>query len=148
MTRYFEDFRVGDVIDLGSIGVTEEEILTFARQFDPQVFHTDPVRAKETFFEGLVASGWHTTALFMRLLYDGLIKDTVGLASPGVDEVRWRNPVRPGDTLHCNLSIIESTPSRSRPEMGIVRTRCEMFNQHGEVVMTLIGIHFFGRRPA
>jgi acyl dehydratase len=146
-TRYFEDFHVGDIFDLGSIEVTEEEILAFARRFDPQPFHLDPERAKDTIFHGLAASGWHTTALFMRLLADGLLQETISMGSPGVDEVRWRQPVRPGDRLRATLTVLECNPSRSRPTMGIVRSACEMFNQQNEVVLTLFGIHFFGRRP-
>ena len=146
-THYFEDFHVGDIFDLGSIQITEEEIITFARQFDPQPFHIDPERAKDSIFHGLVASGWHTCALFMRLLADGLLCKTISVGSPGVDEVRWRNPVRPGDRLRATLTVLECNPSRSRPNMGIVRSACEMFNQEDEVVLTLSGIHFFGRRP-
>jgi acyl dehydratase len=146
MTRYFEDFHVGDIFDLGSIQITEEEIITFARQFDPQPFHIDPEQAKDSIFHGLVASGWHTCALFMRLLTDGLLSKTISIGSPGVDEVRWRNPVRPGDRLRATLTVLECNPSRSRPNMGIVRSACEMFNQKDEVVLTLSGIHFFGRK--
>ena len=146
-TRYFEDFHVGDIFDLGSIQITEEEIITFARQFDPQPFHIDPEEAKDSIFQGLVASGWHTTALFMRLLADGLLRETISIGSPGVDEVRWRNPVRPGDRLRATLTVIGCNLSRSRSNMGIVRSACEMFNQKDEVVLTLSGIHFFGRKP-
>jgi acyl dehydratase len=145
--RYFEDFHVGDVFDLGSIQVTEEEIITFAKQFDPQPFHIDPERAKDSIFRGLVASGAHTTALFMRLLVDGLLSKTISIASPGVDEVRWRNPVRPGDQLRGRLTVVECIPSRSRPTMGILRSACEMVNQEDKVVLTLSGIHFVGRKP-
>ncbi len=146
--RYFEDFHVGDTFDLGNIQVTEEEILAFARQFDPQPFHTDPERAKDSIFHGLVASGWHTASLFMRLLVDGLLQETISIGSPGVDEVRWRNPVRPGDQLRASLTVLECNSSRSRPNMGVVRSACTMLNQKDEVVLTLSGIHFFGRRPA
>lgn len=145
--RYFEDFHVGDTFDLGSIEVTEEEIIAFARQFDPQPFHINPEGAKDSIFHGLVASGWHTTALFMRLLVDGLLQETISMGSPGVDEVRWRMPVHPGDSLRATLTVLECNPSRSRLDMGIVRSASEMFNQKNEVVLTLSGIHFFGRRP-
>ena len=118
---YFEDFSVGDTFELGSKQMSEEEIITFARQFDPQPFHVDPERAKESFFGGLVASGWHTTAIFMRLFVDGLLNKSASLASPGVDEVRWVRPVRPGDMLRARFTVLESTPSRSRPNMGVVR---------------------------
>lgn len=146
-TRYFEDFHVGDVFDLGSIQVTQEEIIAFARQFDPQPFHLDPERAKDSIFHGLVASGWHTSALFMRLLVDGLLRETISVGSPGVDELRWRNPIHPGDRLRARLTVIECIPSRSRPSMGVVRSACEMFNQNDEVVLTLSAIHLFGRKP-
>jgi acyl dehydratase len=145
--RYFEDFQVGDAFDLGTIQVTAEEIIAFARQFDPQPFHLDAEQAKDSIFGGLVASGWHTTSLFMRLLVDGLLRETVSIGSPGVDEIRWLRPLRPGDTLRARFTILECTPSRSRPHMGVVRSRCEAFNQQDELVMTLVGIHFFGRRP-
>jgi acyl dehydratase len=145
--RYFEDFQVGDIFDLGSITVTEEEIIRFARQFDPQPFHTDPVLARDSIFGGLVASGWHTTAMFMRLFFDGLLHETASIASPGVDDVRWLKPVRPGDVLRARFTVIESTPSKSKTSLGIVRSRCEVFNQADELVMSLVGVHFFGRRP-
>jgi acyl dehydratase len=145
--RYFEDFQVGDNFDLGSTIVTEEEIISFANQFDPQPFHTDPDLARASIFGGLVASGWHTTAMFMRLFFDGLLHETASIASPGVDDVRWLKPVRPGDILQARFTVIESTPSKSKTSLGIVRSRCEVFNQADELVMSLMGVHFFGRRP-
>ena len=145
--RYFEDFQVGNIFDLGSTMVTEEEIIRFANQFDPQPFHTDPVLARDSIFGGLVASGWHTTAIFMRLFFDGLLHETASIASPGVDDVRWLKPVRPGDVLRARFTVIESTPSKSKTSLGIVRSRCEVFNQADELVMSLVGVHFFGRRP-
>lgn len=145
--RYFEDFQVGDIFDLGSTMVTKEEIIRFANQFDPQPFHTDPVLARDSIFGGLVASGWHTTAIFMRLFFDGLLHETASIASPGVDDVRWLKPVRPGDVLRGRFTVIESTPSKSKASLGIVRSRCEVFNQADELVMSLVGVHFFGRRP-
>lgn len=145
--RYFEDFQVGDTFDLGATQVTAEEIITFARQFDPQPFHLDPEQARDSIFGGLVASGWHSTALFMRLLVDGLLHETISMGSPGVDEIRWIRPLRPGDTLRGRFTVLECTPSRSRPNMGVVRSRCELLNQQDEAIMTLVGIHFFGRRP-
>lgn len=146
--RYFEDIQVGEVFELGAVGVTEAEITGFARQFDPQPFHVDPAQARESVFGGLIASGWHTTALWMRLLVDGFLHETVSLGSPGVDEVRWLQPVRPGDTLRARLSILERRPSMSRAEMGILRSRSEVFNQRDELVMTIVGVHLIGRRPA
>ena len=146
--RYFEDFHVGDTFELGQVTVTEEDILTFARQFDPQPFHVDREKAKNSYFGELVASGWHTTSLFMRLFVDGLLNESASLASPGVDKVRWPRPVCPGDTLSARFTVIESTPSRSRATLGIIRSNCELFNQQNELVFTLEGIHFLGRKPA
>lgn len=146
-TRYFEDFQVGEVIDLGSTSASTEEIIAFAKQFDPQPFHIDPEQAKHSAFGTLVASGWHSSALFMRLLVDNLLNNTISLGSPGVDEVRWRKPVHPDEKLQGRLTVLESTASKSRPTMGIIRSLCELVNQEGEVVMSLKGLHFFERRP-
>ena len=148
-TRYFEDFQVGNSYDLGTTPeVTADAIITFASQFDPQPFHLDAEAAKASAFGQLVASGWHTVSLLMRLLVDGLINDTISMGSPGVDEIRWLRPLRPGDTLHARFIVLEATPSRSRPTMGVIRSKCEAFNQNDELVTTLVGIHFVGRRPA
>ncbi len=148
-THYFEDFHVGDTLELGETAqITADEIITFARQFDPQPFHLDAEQAKESLFGQLVASGWHTTSLMMRLLVDGLLNHTISMGSPGVDEVRWLRPLRPGDTLRARFSVLETTPSKSRPTMGVVRSKIEAFNQDAELIMTLEGIHFIGRRPS
>ena len=146
--RYFEDFTPGAVIELGSRTITKEEIVAFATEFDPQVFHVDEEAAKRTIYGGLLASGWHTGSLLMRLLYEGLLKGTVSLGSPGIDELRWLRPVRPGDTLSARMTVTESIPSRSKPDRGIIRSVLEMRNQHGEVVLTLRGMSLLGRRPA
>ena len=146
--RYFEDFTPGAVIELGSRTITKEAIVAFATEFDPQVFHVDEEAAKGTIYGGLLASGWHTGSLLMRLLYEGLLKGTVSLGSPGIDELRWLRPVRPGDTLSARMTVTESIPSRSKPDRGIVRSVLEMRNQHGEVVLTLRGMSLLGRRPA
>jgi len=147
--RYFEDFRVGEVLALGSRQISEAEIIAFAREFDPQPFHVDPERARASVFGGLVASGWHTASLYMRLLVDGLV-DMVqsSMGSPGVDKIEWLKPVRPGDTLSGRATIAELIPSKSRPDRGIIKTLGELRNQKGEVVMTIRGVGFFGRRPA
>jgi acyl dehydratase len=146
--RYFEDFRVGEVLQLGSCTVSEADIIAFAQQFDPQSFHIDPARAKESVFGGLIASGWHTASLFMRLLVDGFIDNVAeSLGSPGVDKVEWLKPVRPGDTLTGRLTMMELIPSKSRADRGTVKTLGEMINQKGEVVMTIRGVGFFSRRP-
>ena len=145
---YFEDFPPGDVRESGARTVTREEILAFAREFDPQPFHIDEAAAKQTIYGGLIASGWHTIAIYMRLMWDSYLKDTASLGSPGVDEVRWLTPVRPGDTLRARFTVVDAVPSRSKPDRGIVRSLSEVFNQRGEVVMTLRGLGMFGRRPA
>jgi acyl dehydratase len=145
---YFEDFPPGDVRESPPRAVTRDEIVAFARQFDPQPFHVDDAAAQRTIYHGLLASGWHTCAIYMRLMWDTFLKDTVSLGSPGVDEIRWLNPVRPGDTLRVRFTVIEAVPSRSKPDRGIVRSLSEVFNQHGDVVMTLRGLGMFARRPA
>ena len=146
--RYLEDFAAGQQIDLGEQHVTEASIIAFAREFDPQPFHTDPARARDSFFGGLVASGWHTVALYMRLLVDGLLSETASNGSPGIDSLRWLKPVRPGDTLRGRTLVLECRPSASRPEQGVIRTRGEMYNQDGDLVMTIEGANFIRRRPA
>ena len=146
--RYFEDFTPGDVIELGAHTITKERIVAFAREFDPQPFHTDEAAAQRSIYGGLLASGWHTGSLAMRLLYDGLLKDTASLGSPGMDELRWLKPVRPGDTLALRMTILDAIPSRTKPDRGLVRSLMEMRNQHGEVVLTIRGLSLLGRRPA
>jgi acyl dehydratase len=146
--RYFEDFTPGEVIELGSRTITRDEIIAFAREFDPQTFHLDEEAARQSIYKGLLASGWHTTALMMRILNDGLVKDTVSMGSPGVDELRWLRPVRPGDTLAARLTVLECIPSRSKPDRSVVRSLIELRNQHGEMVVTSKGLSLFGRRSA
>ncbi len=145
--RYWEDIKAGEVIELGSCTVTKEAMVAFAREFDPQPFHTDEETAKRTIWGGLIASGWHTGSMLMRLFYDGFLKDTVSLGSPGMDELKWNKPVRPGDRLSARMTILETTPSRSKPDRGIIRSQMEVLNQHGEVVMSTKGVNFFARRP-
>jgi acyl dehydratase len=145
--RYFDDFTPGEVIELGSRRITKDAIIAFAREFDPQVFHVDEDAARATIYGGLLASGWHTGSLIMRLFYDGLLKDTASLGSPGIDEMRWVKPVRPEDTLSVRMTVLECVPSRSKPDRGIVRSLLEMRNQHGEVVVTVRGLSLIGRNP-
>jgi acyl dehydratase len=145
---YFEDFPPGDVRESPVRTVTRDEILTFARQFDPQPFHLDDEAAKRSIFGGLLASGWHTCAIYMRLMWETFLKDTASLGSPGVDEIRWVKPVRPGDSLRVRFTVVEAVPSRSKPDRGIVRVLSEVFNQHGEIVMTMRGLGMYARRPA
>jgi acyl dehydratase len=145
--RYFEDFHPGQVIELGSRTVTEAEIIAFARNYDPQYFHTDPAAAAGSVWGGLVASGWHTSSLFMRLLVDGLLHDVASLASPGVDDIRWLRPVRPGDVLHGRITIVEMIPSRRGAGRGTCKHLGELFNQRDELVMTVRPISLIGCRP-
>jgi acyl dehydratase len=144
--RYFEDFAVGQVYEFGSVTVTEPEIVAFARQFDPQTMHTDPVTAAKGPMGGLIASGWHTIGLMMRMYADHYLPEG-GLPAPGVDEVRWLRPVRPGDTLRMRVTIEEARVSQSKPDRGIIRPFSEVLNQHGEVVLTMRPINLIRRRP-
>ncbi|HEV2239361.1 MAG TPA: MaoC family dehydratase [Ktedonobacterales bacterium] len=146
--RYFEDFHVGEHATLGSHAITRDEILAFARQFDPQPFHVDEERAKASIYGGLIASGWHTASLMMRLIVDGWANDTAGMGSPGVDDLRWLVPVRPGDTLTASITVREVTPSTRRTDRGSVHSLCELRNQDGQVVLRAIGINIVARRPA
>jgi acyl dehydratase len=146
-TRYFEDFKVGDVVEAGAKTVTKDEILAFAREFDPQPFHVDESAAKQSIYGGLIASGWHSGSMLMRMFYEAVFHDAASMGSPGIDELRWVKPVRPGDTLHFRATVLEATPSRSKPDRGLVRTFCELLNQHGEVVMSLKPVNFIKRRP-
>jgi acyl dehydratase len=129
------------------VPVSEVDIIEFARQYDPQPMHLDPNAASFTIYGGLIASGWHTGALFMRLLVRNLIADTKSLGSPGMEELRWPAPVRPGDTLSGRIEVLETRLSNSRP-MGIVRWRGELRNQSGQLVMSALGTNFFGLKPA
>lgn len=145
--RYFEDFPVGWLGEAGPYVVSREELLDFARKYDPQPFHLDEEAARATHFGGLVTSGWHTAAMSHRMLVEGVLRDTASLGSPGVDELRWLKPVRPGDILTLRMEVLEQTPSRSKPDRGSVRFRSEVRNQKGETVMSQVGIGMFGRRP-
>jgi acyl dehydratase len=144
----FEDFEPDQVFELGSHTVTEEEIVAFARQFDPQPFHVDADAAAESVFGGLIASGWHTGAMWMRLYVDSMLGDSDARGSPGVEELRWLAPVRPGDTLSGRLIVLETMPSATRPDRGTIRIRGEMVNQDGITVMSMTSRGHFGRRAA
>jgi acyl dehydratase len=145
---YWEDFIVGSVAEFGSRLVTREEIIAFAAEFDPQPMHMDEEFARSTMLGGLAASGWHTCAIEMRMIVDGFMGDSDSLGSPGIDEVRWLKPVRPGDRLTLRRTILEARPLRSRPEWGLVRFRFELINQAGETVMRQENVNMFGRRQA
>ncbi len=144
--RFFEDFEPGQVYELGSRTVTEADIIAFAREWDPQPFHTDPEAAAESVFGGLIASGWHTGAMWMRLYVDSLLGGPASQGSPGIEELRWLAPVRPGDTLHGRLTVLETRPSERRPGRGTVRIRGEMENQEGVTVLSLVSRGHFTRR--
>ncbi len=146
--KYFEDLAVGQVIELGtSAEITEEEIIDFARQWDPQPFHIDPEAAKDSLFKGLIASGWHTGAILMRLLVDGLLSHYHSEGSPGLERIRFLMPVRPGDRLTARYTVLEAAPSASRPQIGKVRAKSELINQRGEVTVSVESWGFFTRRP-
>jgi len=130
--RYLEDFAVGDVFELGETTVTEEAIVRFGREFDPQPFHVDPAAARESPFGGLVASGWHVASIFMRLFVDSLLDDAGSLGGLGVDDMHWKVPVRPGDVLSGRAEVVEARPSRSNPERGVLGVRMQLVNQRGE----------------
>jgi acyl dehydratase len=146
---YFEDLEVGAATDFGEYSVTREEVLEFARKYDPQPFHLSDEEAAKTHFGRLAASGWHTAAMTMAVIARHVVANRqAGLGSPGIDELRWKKPVYPGDTLHVRGEILEKTPSRSRPDMGSFRTLTTVANQDGETVMTFVSIVLIRRRPS
>ena len=145
---WWEDFKVGERSEMGRYTFGADEIVTFARQFDPQPFHTDPQAARESAFGGLIASGWHTCAVGMRLMVDQYIGRTVSLGSPGIEDIRWLRPVRAGDTLTYSRTVTESRASATRAGVGLVKHRWEAVNQSGETVLTMEGWGMYGRRPA
>jgi acyl dehydratase len=144
---YLEDFEPGGVFPAGSVQLFEAEILDFARRYDPQVFHVDPVAARSSIYGGLIASGWHTIAVTMRLLVDNVFGRSAGMGSPGVDEIRWHLPVRPGDTLFPRVTVLETRILRSKPDRGILRFQVDVDNQDGALAMSMVGAAFIGRRP-
>ena len=143
---YWEDFNVGERTVLGTKTFTEEEIIRFAKEFDPQPFHIDKEKAEQSFFGGIIASGWHTCSVAMRMMCDAYLNESASIGSPGVDNIRWLKPVRPGDTLRVERVILESRASSSKVDIGIVKSRWETFNQHNELVMSMEGISMFKRR--
>ncbi len=144
---YFEDFFEGQEIPLGSRPVTEEEIIAFATQFDPQPFHVDHDAAEKSMFGGIIASGWHTCSMMMRMVVDGVMASSSSLGSPGLDKVRWILPVHAGDTLTVSYLTTGIKPSASRPDRGVVWSMWKAVNQKGELVCTVEGMGMFGRRP-
>jgi acyl dehydratase len=144
---YFEDFIAGEEIALGSRTVSEAEIIAFATQFDPQPFHVDHDAAAASIYGGVIASGWHTCSMMMRLVVDKLIGESSGMGSPGLDSVRWLLPVRAGDTLNVSYLTTRVKPSASKLDRGVVWSKWTATNQRGEVVCTIEGMGMFGRRP-
>jgi len=146
--HYLDDFAVGQVFRSGRIRVEADRIKSFAAEFDPQPFHLDPEAATHTFFRGLVASGWHTAALTMRLLADSELKPAGGIIGLGFEELRWPRPVRPGDELSLQTEVLEVRPSQSRPEQGLIKIRVTTLNQTGEAVLTQVGTLLVRRRAS
>ena len=145
---FLEDYSIGMEKEFGNRQVTEEEVIRFAKEFDPQPFHIDPEAAGESMFGGIIASGWHTCAMLMRMLCDEfLLNDEGSLGSGGVDDIRWKMPVRPGDTLTVRSRVTEVRASESKPDRGIVRSTYSIFNQNGDIVMTVSSMGFFKKRP-
>lgn len=147
--RHFEDFSEGHVIELGTIPVlTEDEIIAFARQYDPQPFHIDPVAAKDTIYGGLIASGWQTALLTMRLMVDELLSDTAAQGSPGVENIRFKKPVRAGDRLRGRYTVLVAEPSARKPNRGKILGRTELLDEAGDVVYSMDGWTLIARRPS
>jgi len=145
---YFEDFVVGERVKLGTVEVSADEIVEFGRRYDPQPFHIDAERARQSIYGGLIASGWHTCAMVMRLACDAYLLGFASLGSPGVEKIEWLKPVRPGDRLSAWRQVLESRPSRTNPNRGSVYSQLEAENQNGEIVMRMQAWGMFGRRPS
>ena len=145
---YLDDLRIGQRFTSGTHVVDEAQIMSFARQFDPQPFHLDQDAAKGTLFAGLAASGWHTAAITMRLLVDSDLKPAGGIVGAGLDEFRWPRPVRPGDELRVESEVLEVRPSKSRPDQGLIKVRVTTLNQHGEPVQLFVGHLLVRCRPS
>lgn len=146
--HHWEDFVIGERIPLGSKTVTRDEVIAFAAEFDPQPFHLDEDAAKASLLGGLAASGWHSCSMLMRMICDGYLLNATSLGSPGIDEVKWMKPVRPGDILEAFYTCRESRPSGSKPDVGICKLHYELVNQNDETVMTWDCNQFFGRRES
>ena len=146
--RWFDHFKVGEVFEFGDCLLEQADIVAFARQFDPQPFHIDAEAASRSIFGGLIASGWHTAALMMRMMVDHFISPASSMGSPVMDEVRWLKPVRPGDGLHVRLKITAVKVSISKPDRGVVNQELDVINQHDETVMTCRGMGIYRREPS
>ena len=144
--RHFEDYVPGAVYEFGSVAVDEAEIIEFGRRYDPQPFHTDPEAARQTVFGGVIASGWQTAGFMMRLYVKHYLSPTASLGSPGIDELRWPRPVRPGDVLSVRATVLKADRSRSKPDRGMVHTQVEVLNQHGDVVFSMKAMNLLRAR--
>jgi len=144
---WWEDFPAGHVREFGGLVVTREDVLAFARAYDPQPFHVDDAAAEASLFGRLAESGWHTCAMAMRMMCDAYLLESASLGSPGIDELRWLKPVYPGDTLRVRLTVLEARPMASRPQVGLVKSRWEVTNQERDTVLTMEGWGMFRRRP-
>jgi acyl dehydratase len=143
---FFEDFFDGQQISFGSVTAGRDEILDFARRYDPQSFHVDEEAAARSIYGGIIASGWHTGAMMMRLLCDGLFLRAASMGSPGLDQLRWIRPARPGDTLTLTGRVLSAKASRTKPDRGSVDISYKVHNQHGDLAMTFQAVTIFGRR--
>lgn len=148
MKMAFEDFQVGQVREFGGRTVGRDEVLQFAAAYDPQPLHLDEAAAEASVLGGLSASGWHTCAMVMRMMCDDYLLNSTSQGSPGIDNLRWLRPVRPGDTLRVRMTVLEARESKSRPQIGLIRSSWAVFNQHGEQVLSMEGWGMFGRRDA
>ncbi|MBV9718234.1 MAG: MaoC family dehydratase [Candidatus Eremiobacteraeota bacterium] len=146
--RFFEDYHPGAAGEYGPITIDESEILEFGRRYDPQYLHVDRERADRGLYGGLIASGWQTMATAMRLFVDNFLPDGASLGSPGVDELRWLRPVRPGDALRLRVTVVSTRVSKTKPDRGLVETSLEIVNQADEVVATMRAVNFIKRRPS
>jgi len=145
---YWEDFTVGQVMEFRGREITEEEIIEYARDFDPQPFHIDPEAASKHYFGGIIASGWQTAAFCMKMMVDGYLAKSSSVGSPGVEQLRWKQPVRPGETLSIKAEVIDRSLPKSKPELGFVKFTHTVFNQDGDVKMTMLSSGMFLRRPS
>jgi acyl dehydratase len=143
---YLDDLEEGQVYQLGEATLSVEEIVAFARRYDPQPFHVDPEAAAASIYGGVIASGWQTAAVFMRLFVDGLLSRSAAMGSPGLDELKWLRPVRPGDRLAARVEVLETRPSRSKPDRGLAKLRCAIANQEGEDALSFVANVLFQRR--
>jgi acyl dehydratase len=145
---YWEDFTIGQVTEYGNREVTEEEIVEYATDFDPQPFHIDKEAAQNHFFGGIIASGWHTGAMCMRMMVDGYLHNAASMGSPGIEQLRWKKPVRPGETLHIKMEVLDHSLPKSKPELGFIKFSHTVYNQDNEVKMIMISSGMFLKRPS